>query len=210
MDEKTQKHEKEHAARQPHFENIDEDTTAPQDHRNPFAKFFSPNVSKTKNEETLIDIHIGNPLRRIADLLEDIKKQKAFSFTLKGSLGIAGVALALSLFGILGGNRLLCDKGTQSIIGTVKILKTSDVDESPTILKKIKMMYQNLTSDTKTKIESKPRIILIKNDSTTIHLIGKLDLRKDISTQLVYATGQYDSYSQTLSITEESSVELYR
>jgi len=36
------------------------------------------------------------------ELLQDIKKQKAFSFTLKGSLGIAGVALALGMFGIFG------------------------------------------------------------------------------------------------------------
>ena len=71
-------------------------------------------LSKTDDDNTLLDVHIGNPLRRITVLLEEIKKQKAFSFTLRGSLGIMGVVLALSIFGFFGTTTALCNKGVQS------------------------------------------------------------------------------------------------
>ena len=66
-------------------------------------KLFPTHVSVDHKvtQDALLDVHIGNPLRRITQLLEEIKRQKAFSFTLKGSLGIMGVALALSVFGFL-------------------------------------------------------------------------------------------------------------
>jgi hypothetical protein len=92
-------------------------------------------VHPSKDKDELLDIHVGNPLRRITELLEDIKKQKAFSFTLRGSLGIMGVALAFSTFGIFGGSKLLCDKGTQSYIGTVKQLTYTEEGDYPFLTK---------------------------------------------------------------------------
>src|SRR5436190_1901612 len=71
---------------------------------NPLSTFFSTNTHYDKNKDDLLDVHVGNPLSRITKLLEDIKKQKAFNFTLKGSLGVMGVVLVLSVFGIFGGN----------------------------------------------------------------------------------------------------------
>src|SRR3989344_7304729 len=94
--------------------------------KDPIEKFISENIHYSKNKDNLLDVHIGNPLRRIAELLEEIKRQKAFSFTLKGSLGIAGVALALGVFGVLGSGRILCDKGIQTQIGTIKILSVQE------------------------------------------------------------------------------------
>jgi len=55
-------------------------------------RFLISHTGNYKGEDDILDIHIGNPFRRIIALLEDLKKQKAFSFTLKGSLGIAGLS----------------------------------------------------------------------------------------------------------------------
>src|SRR5215204_929059 len=79
-------------------------------------KFISSHVHYNKNDDDVLDVHIGNPLHKIVKLLEDIKKQKAFSFTLKGSLGIAGVVMAFSFLGVLGAGNVLCSKGVQSEI----------------------------------------------------------------------------------------------
>src|SRR3990167_9464453 len=100
--------------------------------KNPISNFLRNNtsVSKTKDDSTLLEIHIGNPLRKITQLLEEIKKQKVFSFTLKGSLGIMGVALALSVFGIFGGSKMLCDKGIQTQVGMIKELESSSSEKS--------------------------------------------------------------------------------
>jgi len=68
-------------------------------------------IEKTADENTLLDIHVGNPLQKIVGLLQDIKKQKAFSFSMKGSIGLVGVAVILATAGIFGSNKMLCDKG---------------------------------------------------------------------------------------------------
>lgn len=69
--------------------------TQPTHDKNILSRFLhnNSNVSKIADDNTLIDVHIGNPLRRISQLLENIKKQKAFSFNIKGSLGLAGILL---------------------------------------------------------------------------------------------------------------------
>src|SRR3989344_7500955 len=88
------------------------------------------NVDYNKKQDDLLNVHVGNPLKRVTDLLEDIKRQKAFAFTLKGSLGLAGVAIALSVFGIFGGSKMLCDKGTQTEVGIIRILNVQEAEDS--------------------------------------------------------------------------------
>ena len=97
------------------------------DGKNTLERFLLSHTGNSKNQDDLIDIRIGNPLGRIIALLEDIKKQKAFSFTLKGSLGVAGVVLFVSVFGIFGGSKILCDKGLQTQVGTIKVLKAREI-----------------------------------------------------------------------------------
>ena len=72
----------------------------------PTAKFLNGLVSSSSNvsnDQTLVDIHVNNPLHKIVELLQDIKTQKAFSFTLKGSVGLAGIAVAFAVVGIFVG-----------------------------------------------------------------------------------------------------------
>src|SRR3990167_4871923 len=77
-----------------HFVRVEKPDTPPKP-QGALDKFFGEHVGYHRNQDDLLDVRVGNPLRKIVELLEDIKRQKAFSFTLKGSLGIAGVALAL-------------------------------------------------------------------------------------------------------------------
>ncbi len=112
---------------------MDEDETteepgAKTQHDHPISNFFKKNstVKKSKDDDELLDIRVGNPLKRITRLLEDIKNQKAFSFTLKGSLGIMGVALVIGSFGLFGGTKAFCQKGVQTKLGTLKILAFQD------------------------------------------------------------------------------------
>src|SRR5438046_1279755 len=108
MDDTAQKEEDEEKKVQPKKDDVE--------------KFVSSHVHYSKNDDDILDVHIGNPLYKITKLLEEIKKQKAFSFTLKGSLGIAGVVLAFTFLGVLGAGNVLCSKGVQSEIGVVQIL----------------------------------------------------------------------------------------
>lgn len=172
---------------------------------NPISKFFSEHTHYSKSQDDLLDIHVGNPLRRITKLLEDIKKQKAFSFTLKGSLGIMGVFLALSVFGIFGGGKILCDKGVRTEIGTVKMLQV--MDES---FPSIPIFSQILSAVEWTPKQMHNKTVLIKNDETVIRLpySRNVDFAKYTGYPVI-ATGNYDSCSQTLSVTNPGAMEMY-
>lgn len=172
-------------------------------YQNPVEKFIGEHTHYSKTQDDILDVHVGNPLRKITELLGDIKKQKAFSFTLKGSLGIMGVALALSVFGIFGGGKILCDKGVQSEIGVIKTLNILDSDPSTIPVLSLFLNYFNPKT-----IHN--RIVLVKNDETVI----RLPFSKEVNfTQYqnfpVIITGNYDSCSQTLTVTDPNAIEIY-
>lgn len=179
----------------------------PQPPKSPISQFFSEHTHYSKSKDDLLDVHIGNPLHKITILLEDIKKQKAFSFTFKGSLGIMGVFLALSVFGVFGGGHLLCDKGEQSQIGVIKVLTVREAEKSS--LPFIGTILDYVTSFSTTQILH-PKTVLIKDDRTVIHLpyYKQIDLAK-YTNYPVIVTGSYDSCSQTLRVVGKDGIEIY-
>lgn len=192
---------------------IDEGDKTEQPAQNPVSGFIDKNssVEKTDDKDTLIDVHIGNPLRRITELLEEIKKQKAFSFTLKGSLGLMGVVLTLSLIGFFGTTHALCDKGVQTHIGQVKMLTVTDTDPDTVFTKIIAVAdYVSRVFKGQTTTSPKYRYILITANNT-IHLERGRDVSlADYKDQTVFATGLYDSCSANLKLSVPQSVEAYK
>lgn len=171
--------------------------------KNPLEKFLLSHTGNYKDQDDILDIRVGNPLGRIVKLLEEIKNQKAFSFTLKGSLGIAGVVLVLSVFGLFGGNQILCDKGTQSHIGIVKVLQAREV-YSPSV----PFLSYVLGFVAPPQKLIKNRMVLVKGDNSTIYLpfseeanIGQYNNLQTI------VTGKYNSCSRTLDIADADSIE---
>lgn len=181
-----------------------------------FLKSIFPtgtSFTKDADEDTLIDVHVNNPLKRIVDLLQDIKRQKVFSFSLKGSLGLAGVALVLTGIGVFGGSQAFCTKGIQSHIGTIKVLQTQEevTQSSIPIVSQIPLISQIAQKVLPSQTISRNRVILVKSDNTTIHLIPSRNFSLAEFTNLpVIATGDYNSCSQTLSLKDKNDIEIFR
>ena len=157
-----------------------------------------------ESKDDILDVHVGNPLRKITELLVDIKKQKAFSFTLKGSLGIMGVALALSVFGIFGGGKILCDKGVQTQIGVIKTLNIYDTEQSRSI--PVLSLFLNYFNPKTPHYKT----ILVKTDETVISVLGINNKTiQQWNNNYVIATGNYDACSQTLTVSNPGGIEIY-
>lgn len=189
-----------------HFIHKEEDqasTIQSQEHTNPLTKFLHDEtaIHKSKDDE-LLDIHVGNPLRRITELLEQIKKQKAFSFTLKGSLGIMGVVLVAGTFGILGGSKALCDKGTQTKIGEVRELSYKENSER-------NFLYYIPFLDKFFPERRINRKILLDSSGKIIHLIGKndVDFMMSYTPSQKILTGSFDSCSDTLTVDDQNGIQ---
>lgn len=167
-------------------------------------------AEKTTDDNTLLDVHVGNPLRKITSLLEEIKKQKAFSFDIKGSLGIAGVIVVIAGFGVFGWvNTLVCNKGEQSFIGTMRELHTTDAAVASPVpyLDQTISWFRAITNMPSATPADTHRFVLITPALTLLHLmLPKMTL--PMSGQVI-ATGSYDTCSQTLNVSTPEEVELY-
>src|SRR5256885_10402131 len=113
-----------------HFLHVDPSQSSSNSQHPTIENLPGISIEKTKDDNTLVDVHVNNPLKRIETSLKEIKKQKAFSFDIRGSLGLAGIAIALTTFGIFGGSHALCGKGIQSHLGTIKSLQLMDEAEN--------------------------------------------------------------------------------
>ena len=182
-----------------HFINIPKITPT----KSVLDNFLLSHTGNYKSQDDLLDIKIGNPLGKIVKLLEEIKKQKAFSFTLKGSLGIAGVVLTLSVFGLFGGSQIICDKGIQTHIGVVRILNAREI-YTPSV--PMLSFVLDLIAPPQKLIKN--RIILIKQDNSTIYLPFKeaVDISK-YNNNNVITTGRFNSCTQTLDIADITDIE---
>lgn len=166
-------------------------------------------VSKSQEEstsqmddETLVDIHVNNPLTKIVDLLKDIKKQKAFTFTLKGSVGIVGVAVVLAGGGILGGNKIVCNKGTQARIGEVRVLSfEQDTVSAKPLRDKIRAIFgktQNTDADTAKEVQW---VVLVDSQNNAIKLsFQDQTYPESFAGHTVTAVGDYNMCTQELKI----------
>lgn len=173
--------------------------------KDPLSKLLSEHTHPSKDKDQLLHIYIGNPLKRITELLEEIKKQKAFSFTLRGSLGIAGAFLAISVFGIFGGGKLLCEKGVQTHVGTVRILNILETESKSDI--PILSMLTNYFGPRHTY----NRMVLVEengDDVVNLPYSRYIDITP-YKNMKVAATGNFDSCSQTLTITNASGIETF-
>ncbi|HMS22992.1 MAG TPA: hypothetical protein PKA38_04505 [Candidatus Levybacteria bacterium] len=170
---------------------------------NPLTSFLHDNsrVKKSQDDE-LIDIHIGNPLRKITKLLEDIKQQKAFSFTLKGSLGVMGIAVVLGTFGILGGTRAFCEKGVQTRIGKITTLTYED-SLKPNLFSYLPFLEDFVGGKTE------KRTILIETDKSALRMIFKNHLSATALTLNTdyFVTGSFDSCTQSITVENPQSIQ---
>ncbi len=167
-------------------------------------------IDHKTDDNTLLDVHLGNPLRRIQQLLEEIKAQKAFSFTLKGSLGIAGIALVITTFGIFGGTEAFCSRGTQSEIGTLRMLNAIDsaTPPIPFVPAPIVNVWYALTGKS---AGSTQRLVLVRQDRTVLHIVksASVSLTTSYFNSPVIVTGDYDSCTQTLSVKDSHGIQSY-
>ena len=169
---------------------------------NPISRFLHDETAIHKaKEDELIDIHVGNPLKRITELLEQIKKQKAFSFTLKGSLGIMGIALILGTFGFFGGTKALCDRGTMTKIWHMQELSFKENSERS-------FLYYIPFLDRLFPDRRVPRKILVQADGKAIHVVGRNDVNFMTGSAVEKTlTGSYDSCSETLTVDDQLGIQ---
>lgn len=162
-------------------------------------------VKSTKDDNTLVDVHVNNPLKKVLTLLEELKKQKAFTFDIKGSLGIAGILLVVSTFGLFGGDKLLCDRGTATQVGLVRILQITEDTDSLNLSWYDNMLVQYFGYKPNV---TKNRVVLLLSNGSPLHIVTDFtDKLAGLNGRSAFITGSYNSCSQTMTVTDEKGLE---
>ena len=106
---------------------------------------------------------------------------------------------------------MLCDKGIQTQVGMIKELESSSSEKSTVPFLGAVFDYYNNLFVNQTVVSQKKRTILLKDDRTTIYLPATRSVSYEgLLNQPVYATGQYDSCSQTLKPTNQSDLQPFQ
>lgn len=165
-------------------------------------------VENTSDPDTLVDVHVGNPISPVKKIWEEIKKQKAFSFSIKGSLGLAGIIIAISAFSIFGGTKIMCLAGQQSHIGVLMQLNIKEGQDSLTIVDRIVNLWNRLTGQP-VKKSKRPGyiVVLVQEDKSVLQIKGEIPENLLTSASTVIITGDMDSCSRTITLKGQSAIQ---
>lgn len=181
----------------------------PDSSAHPLTSFLHSQSSKsTDKDDTLVDVHVNNPLKRITQLLEDIKKEKAFSFNIKGSLGLTGVILVVTSFGIFGGTQVLCSRGEQAHIGTLTVL-TLPEEKPVTWVTRAQTIWDAMTGTERPAKTNLPRLALVQQDEVVYRLVGLTSHKNLLPGNRYLITGEVDACTQTITIKDPRALQLY-
>lgn len=179
----------------------------------------SPNLlnvseNKTQNDETLIDVKVTNPLRRISAILEQIKRKQATVIDFKFTIPLVALPLFMLLAFSLGKTGATCGGNTQTKLGLLYILRTTSTQPSAGLFGQTKQILAKnlpfLASVLGTNQQStENRTILIQRDNTalTIEKPNSVSLNA-YHTRQVFVTGKVNTCEQTIEVDNESDVQL--
>ena len=159
------------------------------------------NASEGDDPGTLIDIKITNPLKKLYELINEIKKKQSTTLSLK--LTIPLIALPIFLFAAfqLGRDQALCEQYFTSRIGTIKTLDVEEAVETGGLLTKLKIRSPT------TVYERKQRTILIDSVGSIITILNQkqVDIGKYGNTEVV-VTGTYSSCTDVITLVSEDNI----
>lgn len=166
------------------------------------------NAGESDDPNTLIDIKITNPLRKIYQLIQEIKKKQSTTFSLKFTIPL--VALPIFLFAAfqLGRDKGMCEQYFTSKIGMVKSISieipTSEQKKRP-LLDFFQNLFRINKPGSEYTIEKRNLLIGTGGEITTILNPKKVPL-DSFENKSVLVTGTYSSCTDIITIVSEKNI----
>ncbi len=184
----------------------------PPDHnQNVFTRFLKSEAAlkKTKDDNKFIEIY--NPFLPLIRIFSEMKRQKAFYLHFTASLGITGVVVVLGSVGIFGTiYNPFCDKGLQSHAGTIQVLSFKEQPPKPSLLAQgIQFLSFGIVPAASNNQPPYVQRVVLKSPEATIHLVHQEPRILILNNQSVIATGNFDACSKTLTIHDQTAIEIY-
>lgn len=173
-------------------------------------KFISSliNAEETDDAETLIDIKITNPLKKIQKLIEEIKEKQNTTFNLKMTIPL--VALPIFIFAVFefGKTRGTCQQYFTSKVGTVKNIEVAVPEEENSFYKFLKVLKIYYPKSDYNVEERSVLVDTTDNNIINIHSHKKIDL-SEFQDKKVIVSGTYSSCTDVITLVDQDNITLY-
>lgn len=168
-------------------------------------------AKETEDDSTLIDIKVTNPLKRIYELLQDIKKHQSTTFSLRFTIPLIALPIFLFVAFQLGRSSYVCTQEFTSKKGIIKITKVDIPTRQDGFLTRL---WNNLGAPVISSMSSnyvtEERMLLDNQTGSIIQVISAkaIDVQK-YKDQAVIITGTYSSCTETITLNSENNITLY-
>ena len=184
-----------------------------------FIKSNLINVSEgNSNDETLVDVKVTNPLRKITAILQQIKNKQSTVLDFKFTIPLVALPLFMLLAFSLGkSGGVACGGNTQTRIGLLYALRATNDNPSSglfentksAIAKNLSFLANLLTTNDLPAGRQANRQILIQqgNSVLTVKNPNNVDLTA-YNTRQILVTGKVNTCENTIEVDNDSSVQL--
>ena len=165
-------------------------------------------TSEAEDNDTLIDIKVTNPLKRIYTLLQDIKKHQSTTFSLRFTIPLIALPVFLFVAFQLGRGDYLCNQKSTSKIGMVKNISV-DVPLDGT--KEYSFIWNFLPflpgGKPQTTYKPEKRVLLLSEGKEPIQIIHTLDIDfTNYQGQNTVITGFYSECTNVMTVNSKNNI----
>lgn len=168
------------------------------------------NTQEVKDDDTLVDIKVANPLRKIVKILEEIKKKQSTTFSFRFTIPL--IALPVFLFAAfqLGRVQSNCSPEFVSRIGTLRTLSVAMPKQSTGLISDVLSFMGISTQQKLNDFETLPKTILITDTDNPISVLHPESYPiSSFEDQRVIITGNLSKCTDTLSLDSFQNISLY-
>jgi len=171
--------------------------------------------NKSANDETLVDVKVTNPLRRITQILEQIRRKQSTVVDLKFTIPLVALPLFMLLAFSLGkAGGVTCGGNTQTKLGLLYTLRAAGSTKQPGLFERTKQtVATNFTFLApllgNTQIAPANHQILIQRDNIAFTIENPKNIPLiTYNTRQIFVTGKVNTCENTIMIENESDVQL--
>lgn len=165
-------------------------------------------TQETSNEETILDIKVHNPLKRIAKLLEQIKNHQTTTVSLRFTIPLIALPIVILAAFQLGRAQTICSQTFATQQGTLQRVSVRVPKDRPGVLKLLLSFFPSVPAILhSSQLVEQQRTILIAPNRDIIQVLH--DRATDVSgyiNQEVLLTGNYSACTKTMTLDDRQNI----
>ena len=165
-----------------------------------------------KDDHTLIDVKVNNPLHRIAEILEEIKNHQSTTFDLKFTVPLVALPIFLLVAFQIGRVQITCAPQFSSKVGTLKLVSVMAPKSQPGLFSVFSSIFPSLPQLLPQRdLELTTKALLIPSTGEPLTILhDPNNTLLDYADQQVVVTGNFSSCTGSITLDSPQNISVMR